>query len=68
MLSTFIRSAGRKFPVLLLDKLTRFLGLCRRTGRAAKETLSRPENGTVASQSWNIETERVSASGVISAS
>jgi len=47
MLSTFIRSAGRKFPVLLLDKLTRFLGLCRRIGRSGEGNvkLSRKWNG-----------------------
>ena len=46
MPSTFIRSAGRKFPVLLLDKLTRFLGLCRRIGRSG-------EGNVESSRKWN---------------
>jgi hypothetical protein len=46
MPSTFIRSAGHKFPVLLLDKLTRFLGLCRRIGRSG-------EGNVESSRKWN---------------
>ena len=46
MLSTFIRSAGRKFPVLLLDKLTRLLSICRRVGRGGEGTVE-------SSRKWN---------------
>jgi hypothetical protein len=64
MLPIFGRSAGRKPPGLLPDELTSSLvhnGALRGAKNGAWNR--RPENGTAASQSWNVEIECLDASG-----